>query len=451
MADNNKKISTRLVLRNDDLTAWNQSQVVLLKGEAALARLSGDLSGFYEVRIGTGDKNWNELGSSNIRIPAKNVEGLEQTITSLSTSFNYVGSVSALNALSTTANNGDFAVVSSEIADGKVSYTAYRFNSELKAWQALDGNYDASNVYFDDDITMAGEYTSIGAISKGSTGDVSTFAVKGKSVKEAFTSIFLKDSDNATVTPPKLTAEVTTAAAEVGTKVKPTYKLTRTLGSYTYGSKNAGESWNPGTQVFQISLSAADSLSYQNTKVETGKAFESTKEYQFTESAQTILTGYYSWSNGATPATMAHNTSTKISAITAGSTTNTANLPAGYRRVFYGAVAAGAVQLDPKALTSEQVRALGPTNSGSDVPANFTAPAGTKQIWFFLRSGLKKGLSAKDGNALNAPVTFTKAANAVQVKGANDYVAVDYDAWYCILGAAAGAAKAMALSLTWNN
>ena len=57
MADN-KKISTRLVLRNDDLSAWNKSSVKLLQGEAALARLSGDLSGFYEVRIGTGDKTW---------------------------------------------------------------------------------------------------------------------------------------------------------------------------------------------------------------------------------------------------------------------------------------------------------------------------------------------------------------------------------------------------------
>ena len=87
-----------------------------------------------------------------------------------------------------------------------MSYTAYRFNSELTAWQALDGNYDASNVYFDDDITMAGNYTNIGAVSKGSTGAVSTFAVKGKSVKEAFTSIFLKDNDDATVTQPSLTA-----------------------------------------------------------------------------------------------------------------------------------------------------------------------------------------------------------------------------------------------------
>lgn len=446
----NKKISTRLVLRNDDLSAWNASNVELLKGEAALARLTGDLSDFYEVRIGTGDKTWSQLGSSNIRIPAKNVEGLEQSITSLSTSFNYVGSVDALNALSATANNGDFAVVSSEIATGKVSYTAYRFNSAVKAWQALDGNYDASNVYFDDDITMAGEYTSIGAISKGSNGAVSTFAVKGKSVKEAFTSIFLKDSDNATISQPSLTAQVTTSTAEIGTIVKPKYKLVRSLGSYTYGSKNTSGSWNPGTQVSQISLSAADSNSYENTNVANNIEFTSTKDYQFKESAQTILTGYYSWSDGATPATMAHNTSPTKQAIKAGNTIKMADLPAGYRRVFYGAVAAGATQLNIGAITSDNVRALGPANSGSSAPKDFTAPAGTKQIWFFLRHGLKNGLTAKDGNALNAPVAFTKVANAVKVEGANNYTAVDYDAWYCILDAAAGAAKAMALSLTWN-
>ena len=66
-------VNTRLVLRNDELSNWSNSTKQLLKGEVALAWLSGDL---YEIRVGTGDKTWNELGESNIKVLAKNVQGL---------------------------------------------------------------------------------------------------------------------------------------------------------------------------------------------------------------------------------------------------------------------------------------------------------------------------------------------------------------------------------------
>ena len=66
-------VNTRLVLRNDELSNWNSSSRELLKGEAALAWLSGDL---YEIRIGTGGKTWSQLNGCNIRIPAANVKDL---------------------------------------------------------------------------------------------------------------------------------------------------------------------------------------------------------------------------------------------------------------------------------------------------------------------------------------------------------------------------------------
>lgn len=53
-------INTRLVLRNDALSAFEASTVPLLKGEMALARRS---DGNYEVRIGCADsdKTWSQL------------------------------------------------------------------------------------------------------------------------------------------------------------------------------------------------------------------------------------------------------------------------------------------------------------------------------------------------------------------------------------------------------
>ena len=103
------KITTRINLRNDTLEHWNGSTVVLNKGEVALARLSGELSDKYEMRIGVGDKTWSQLSSGGIMVPAENVVGLNEAIAALSTSFYETDDISKL---SDTAEyvNGDIAV-----------------------------------------------------------------------------------------------------------------------------------------------------------------------------------------------------------------------------------------------------------------------------------------------------------------------------------------------------
>ena len=56
----NNVLNTRIALRNDYLSAWAGSSLKLNAGEVALG-LRED--GSYEMRIGTGDKTWSELGS----------------------------------------------------------------------------------------------------------------------------------------------------------------------------------------------------------------------------------------------------------------------------------------------------------------------------------------------------------------------------------------------------
>ena len=74
MAD--RIVNTRLILRNDTIANWEKSSKVLLKGEAALAKLEGELSNSYQLRIGTGDKTWAQLEPSNIIIPSQNISCL---------------------------------------------------------------------------------------------------------------------------------------------------------------------------------------------------------------------------------------------------------------------------------------------------------------------------------------------------------------------------------------
>lgn len=51
----NTTIKTRVLLRNDDLSNWINSSVVLGAGEVALARRE---DGSYEMRVGDNSKTW---------------------------------------------------------------------------------------------------------------------------------------------------------------------------------------------------------------------------------------------------------------------------------------------------------------------------------------------------------------------------------------------------------
>lgn len=97
-------LATRISLRNDVLSNWLSSTIVLNKGEVALARLDGDK---YEMRVGVGDKTWSQLSGGGIVIPAENVTGLTETISQLSTSYY---ETTDINELSDTYVNGDIAV-----------------------------------------------------------------------------------------------------------------------------------------------------------------------------------------------------------------------------------------------------------------------------------------------------------------------------------------------------
>ena len=423
MADN-KKISTRLVLRNDDLSAWNSSTVELLKGEAALARLSGDLSGFYEVRIGTGDKTWSQLGGSNIRIPAKNVEGLEQTITSLSTSFNYVGSVDALNALAATANNGDFAVVSSEIADGKVSYTAYRFNSELTAWQALDGNYDASNVYFNDNMTITYNFGKYTIPSTGST----VLSCKGKSIAELINDAYA-ETKNPSKPTPSTSVKLTAKDVEVGTSVTPTFTASFDPKTYTYGStsnKNANSTTNASLKKYTVKYT------YNNKDYElTGTSTTLTGTSIVVENGVAITGGKISAEyNAAADGTYIplNNIGGQYPAarVTSGTATATdgSNQIQGYYPWYYGYKTA-TTKIDVTALSFATLSSL---TKQKPKPSQIACD-GMQQIFIARSKSGTTGTPAGISNSVNgAPLTMVGPVEVTFKDAANRDVA--YEVWY---------------------
>jgi hypothetical protein len=49
-------------------------------------------------------------------------------------------------------SSGDIAIVKDPIANNKYEYTSYVYTGEV--WAAMDGNYNATNIYFDTDLTI---------------------------------------------------------------------------------------------------------------------------------------------------------------------------------------------------------------------------------------------------------------------------------------------------------
>ena len=65
-------INTRIQLRNDDISAWGQTNPTPLKGEVALAKRT---DGSYDLRIGDGAKQWDAL-SGSLQLSANQIIGL---------------------------------------------------------------------------------------------------------------------------------------------------------------------------------------------------------------------------------------------------------------------------------------------------------------------------------------------------------------------------------------
>lgn len=74
-------------------------------------------------------------------------------------------------------NPGDIAIVKDYIADEKYQYTSYVYNGS--SWCAMDGNYNAENVYFKSDFTFTENVGTVVIPSSGST----TVEAEGKNIK----------------------------------------------------------------------------------------------------------------------------------------------------------------------------------------------------------------------------------------------------------------------------
>ena len=161
-----------------------------------------------------------------------------------------------------------------------------------------------------------------------------------------------------------------------------------------------------------------------------------------------------------TSTTVAANSFTTADGVTSKSLSASASAT-GFHKPFWAVKAAVADLKKPTAYTSSDVRGLANSaNSTKGFPTSLSVPVGSEQVVFFARAGAYSSLTATDDNAMNAGVTFTKVANALKVKGNNEYApegtdGFDYDLWYVdwnpdSAAGYAGIGSAKQLTLKWS-
>lgn len=392
MAQN--QVNIRLITRNDTAENWTTKNPVLLEGEMGLVRETG------LIKVGDGTTAWNNLSYINdlSTVVANHYEG---TAAEGETDTAVIARVLG----ETVAEKDDTFIVKRVISGEKTSYTAYVYDGAK--WAAMDGNYDASNVYFDKDFVATAPIGVVEIPDSGST----TISAAGKSVKDVLADIFAKEKEPTVTNPAVSITASANKAYEVGTKVSPSYSASLNAGSYTYG---------PATGITAKTWSVTNSGSDETLTTATGTFAEIT----VADNTNLSITATATYDAGAIPKS---NIGKEVPAkqIKAGSASATTNAKiTGYRNLFYGVV-------NTENLTSDVIRGLTKgsaytTSKTFDVNVTTADAVGIVVAYpsNVTRSGISKVLLT---TSMNADVTADyKVTTNVDVEGANGYTAQSY-------------------------
>lgn len=398
-----KTLNTKIIIRNDTAEVWTTKNSILSKGEFGV---ENDTNKF---KIGDGSTAWNDLayaGADQAAIEdiiAQNRDSLYK-YTRTDASQSDADAISAALG-ENTAVQGDIVVITTTVEGSTYEQSAFMYDGAQ--WAAMTGKVDADKVILQNDITMAGNYTQVGNLTKEQT-KTATFATKGKSVAEALTEIFSKRLQPTITSNPAVTLTFGQAKAyEVGTTVSPTYSASLSAGSYTYG---------PATGITATSWEISDTAG--NTADTASGSFA---DVVVTDNTNYKITAKANYGAGAVAVDNLGATSSPEIKIAAGSATKTSGAITGYRNTFYGTVT------EKAEVTSTIIRGLTKSNKALSNGSSFTVtiPVGAVRVIFAYPATLQDVSSVKDVNGLNAEIksAFTKSSVTVAGAGADAGIA----------------------------
>lgn len=419
------KLTTRIVLRNDSSAKWLASKSqVLLKGEVGIEFLD---SGKVKMKVGDGVSTWEELsyfGGDECHVTEITIAAGGDHKTAIATEL-----------ADATVNRGDIAIVKEAMIDAedkdlvagtvtqKYQYTAYVYGETADGesdWKAMDGNYSADSVYFDDDMLVT---TPVGYVTL--TNGQAYIPSKGKNLTQVFEAMYVKEANPSKTEPKASFSSVTSGAYEVGTKITPEYSVALSAGSYTYG---------PATGIVAKTWSVTDTRGTETLTTATGKF----AELQVADDTNYYITATATHDGGPIPVTNKGNeypaaqiaSGSKIVTGANGTDTTTTNYEnkriTGFRYHFYGA------QTTPIEITGSAIRTayIGKTaNRGTSNNFSISVPADTTQVVIALKG--RKLAKVEDSSAMNQDIAsaFNLASSTLTIPGANEYAGVAYNVY----------------------
>lgn len=298
-------------------------------------------------------------------------------------------------------HTGDTAIVKRAIAGDKISYTAYVYDG---TWKAMDGNYRADNVYFDDDLTYT---VAIGTLSKPSGS--AKFSAKGKSVEQVLSGLMAQEA-NPSKSNPAVSFSSTGGLGtfEIGTKKNLTYTATLSAGGYTYGPATGITA-----QTWEVTCNG-----------ETKTTATGTFENVVAEATAKKITAKATYNDGAIPVTNLGN-QYPAGQIKAGTASKDSGNLIGVRHMFYGVVKSADFALD-----SAHIRSLKHEAAAKKTISTFTAGDGALKVVVACPAGYNvTKVTLPSAMGADATADFVKQAGTVQVEGAEGYTAAAYSVW----------------------
>lgn len=302
---------------------------------------------------------------------------------------------------------GDIGIVKTLINGTTYSYTSYVFDTTASQWIAMDGNYNASNVYFDKDMMVT---TKIGYIEL--TNGQGTIHSTGKNLEQVFEEMFVKEQ-NPTKTEPSVSATLTGAGTyEVGTTVTDIkYSVSFDDGKYGFGPEPTGVEPTKWEITSTAGYSNIINPATGSTTVATAVSNVALDDVLVEDDTNFSITATATHTIGSTPITNKGNPCPSKT-IAAGSKNKTSSSISGYRSFFYGAIT-----VPTASLTSEVIRDL--TNAGAyDDTKTFTISADGA-------IDLKAFIVAIPNTSTRAGITKVDSTAGMTVSMTESYVCLD--------------------------
>lgn len=342
---------------------------------------------------------------------------------------------------------GDVCIVTvtSEGIDFKTAYHCVTIDGAL-VWKAMAGNYNAANVYYDKNIQVT---QTVGNIETSNNTPVD-LEFKGKNMEQIWQYLYATEDLELSITQPSVSMSVSgSTSKEVGnTFSDPVVKITFADGSYEYGSKDesgvsytkadgAGVLWSAAEikdsegNVLATKTESSNSALQVTFDVEDNVIHEGSVTYSFTgkascpASVRKPVTNLGNFINSNGEAVTAYVDGTKQTAAVTDKVLSASATITGWRGCFWGYKTSK--ELDPTALTSTQIRALG---NGPSQSLGTISKSLTKMQQIFVAFPANKYTSVTVTNTDLGAAQTVKKVTGVQVEGYNGYEAADYDVYY---------------------